>query len=536
MCTRCAISQIVAFRGHYFFSGKKKNNMKRDGATISLWQDTVEETNFGAEAAAEIYDVLIAGGGITGVTTGLLLQKAGKRCLIAEAHSLCFGTTGGTTSHINTFFDTTYNQVESDFGKEAAQLLAAAANGSRELFRHHVETYGIDCGFAEKNGYLYALDDQQAAELDKIYQASVEAGVEVEYATDIPVPVPFVKALVFRRQAQVHPTRYVQALARAFTEAGGAIREACLVDTFEKEDEILVVKTGTGTVRARHLIWASHIPPGINLLHFRNAPYRSYAIAVTLNNGAYPDGLAYDMYDPYHYYRTQEIDGRQYLIVGGEDHKTAHVTNTEACFNHLIAHTRRHFDVATVTHRWSSQYVEPSDGLPYIGHLPGNPNNVYVATGYSGNGITYSHIAAMTLTDLITKGSSEYADLFKPSRIKPVAGFAEFVKENADVAAQFVGKRLGADKIEGLAEIAPGEGRLVKYEGSTVAIYKDETGKLYALNPVCPHAKCVVDWNSAEKSWDCPCHGARYNLDGEVITGPARRGLEKIELGEEGGG
>jgi nitrite reductase/ring-hydroxylating ferredoxin subunit len=335
---------------------------------------------------------------------------------------------------------------------------------------------------------------------------------------------------VYSRQAQVHPTRYVQALANAIEQGGGAIFENCRVESFEQEDDVLVVSTGNGTIRARNLVWATHIPPGINLLHFRNAPYRSYAIAVTLNNDAYPDGLAYDMFDPYHYYRTQEIDGQKYLIVGGEDHKTAHEENTEACFNDLIAHTRKLFDVAAVTHRWSSQYFEPSDGLAYIGHLPGNPDNVYVATGYSGNGITYSHIAAITLTDLITGGSSDYADLFKPGRIKPVAGFTEFVKENADVVAQFVSKRVGTEKIDGLAELAPGEGRVVKYEGDNLAIYKDDSGKVYALNPVCTHAKCVVGWNSAEKSWDCPCHGARYDLNGNVLTGPARRGLEKVEL------
>lgn len=504
--------------------------MERDGATVSLWQDTVTGNTFTSGNTDQLFDVLIVGGGITGITTALLLQKAGKRCLVAEAHSLCFGTTGGTTSHINTFFDTTYDQIQSDFGKEASQLIAKATNQSRDLFKKHVDEYAIDCGFDEKDGYVYAVDNEQAEQLDKIYDASIEAGVVVEYTDSIPVPVPFVKAVVFRRQAQVHPTRYVQALAKEVERLGGVILEDCFVDTVDKEDEALMVSTSRGVIRARNLVYATHIPPGINLLHFRNAPYRSYAIAVTLNGDAYPNGLAYDMFDPYHYYRTQEIDGTNYLIVGGEDHKTAHEENTEACFNNLIAHTRKHFDVAAVTHRWSSQYFEPSDGLAYIGHLPGNPDNVFVATGYSGNGITYSHIAAITLADLITKGESEYAALFKPGRVKPVAGFAEFVKENADVVAQFVSKRVGADKIDGLSEIAAGEGRLVKYEGDTIAVYKDETGKIYALNPVCTHAKCVVGWNSAEKSWDCPCHGARYNLEGEVLTGPARKALEKIEI------
>lgn len=504
--------------------------MKRDGATISLWQHTVPDQSFTGSIGPTTYDVLVVGGGITGITTALLLQKAGRNCLVAEARTLCFGTTGGTTAHINTFFDNSYDVIQSDFGHDATRLLAKATNQSRDFFRQHVEEYGIDCGFAEKNGYLYAVDEEQAAKLDKIYNASKDAGVAIAYTDSIPVPLPFVKAVVYPRQAQVHPTRYVLALANAFTALGGTIVENCLVENYDKDSEVLRVKTGSGIIRAKAMVYATHIPPHINLLHFRNAPYRSYAIAVTLNNQAYPDGLAYDMFDPYHYYRTQHIDGQDYLIVGGEDHKTAHEVNTEACFNDLIDHTRKHFDVAAITHRWSSQYFEPSDGLAYIGHLPGAAGNVYVATGYGGNGITYSHIAALTLADLITKGESEYADLFKPGRIKPVAGFEAFVKENADVVAQFVGKRLGAGKISELADIAPGEGRLVKYEGSTVAIYKDETGKIYALNPICTHAKCVVDWNLAEKTWDCPCHGARYDLNGNVLTGPAHRGLEKINV------
>ncbi|HYO20867.1 MAG TPA: Rieske 2Fe-2S domain-containing protein, partial [Flavisolibacter sp.] len=198
-----------------------------------------------------------------------------------------------------------------------------------------------------------------------------------------------------------------------------------------------------------------------------------------------------------------------------------------------IAHTRKYFDVKEITAHWSSQYFEPADGLAYIGHLPGNPDSVYVATGYGGNGITYSHIAAITLTDLITKGQSEFADLFSPGRIKPVAGFAAFVQENADVVKEFVIKRIAPEKIDGLSALAHGEARVVKYEGDTVAIYKDENGRIHAVNTVCTHAKCIVGWNRAEKTWDCPCHGARYDIEGNVLTGPARRGLEKVELVKE---
>lgn len=504
--------------------------MQRDGATTSLWQSTIPDHADSGSMPREAVDVLIVGGGITGLATALQLQRMGKRCVVAEAHTLCYGTTGGTTAHLNTFFDTTYDMVESDFGEDAARLLHTAARGALDLVKRNIAEFAIDCDHSEQDGYVYAQTEAQEKELGKMFDASVNAGAEVEYTDAIPVPLPFRKAMVYRRQAQFHPTRYVLGLAKAFTAARGLILQGCRVETFDKDGETLTVHTSRGDISARWLIWATHIPPGINLLHFRNAPYRSYAMAVTLSDGNYPNGLAYDLYDPYHYYRTQEVDGQRYLIAGGEDHKTAHVANTEQCFAQLEAYLRNHFAVEQVAFHWSSQYFEPADGLPYIGHLPGNPANVLVATGFSGNGMTYSHIAAQTLTDLVTTGESGYASLFAPGRVKPVAGFMDFVKENADVVAQFVGKRLKKEHLHQLADLAPGEGKVVQYEGTNIALYKDEGGKLFALNPVCTHAKCVVDFNRAEQSWDCPCHGARYSISGDVLTGPARANLEKIDL------
>ena len=504
--------------------------MKRDGAQTSLWQS--ELPNYSPkprDITGRNFDVLIVGGGVTGLATALQLQKAGKQCLVAEAYNLCFGTTGGTTAHLNTFFDNSYHTIAKDFGEDNAHLVARATSLSLDLYRSNIEQYAIECDYAQKDGFVYDQDDKQAGELEKIYEDSKKAGVEVAYTDRIPVPIPFQKALVFHEQAQVHPSKYVYALAGAFEEAGGVIAQDCRVKNF-KGDDLLEIETSKGTVQAGCLIWATHIPPGVNLLHFRCAPYRSYALAVTLMDDAYPDGLAYDMYDPYHYFRTQEINGKKYLIAGGEDHKTAHEENTDACFTKLEAYVREHFEVDAIEFKWSSQFFEPADGLAYIGHLPGNPPNVLVATGFGGNGMTYSHIAAITLSDLITKGESEFAKLFDPDRLKPVAGFSNFVKENADVVKEFIGKTFFRDKISELAELANGEARVVKYEGKSMALYKDETGRYHAVSPVCPHAKCSVAWNSAEKSWDCPCHGSRFAIDGEVMTGPAREGLELIKI------
>ena len=520
----------IAEAGIIFFFFFKTNGMKRDGACTSLWQDKMPDFISKTKSLSQTdFDVVIAGGGVTGITTAVQLQKAGSKCLVVEAHNLCFGTTGGTTAHLNTFFDTTYNQIESNFGEDNARLVAKAASQALELYKMNIEEYNIDCGYQQKDGYVYSQDEKQTQELDKMLDASKKLGVEVAYTDRIPVPFEFEKAIVFHEQANIHPAKYVYALAEVFEENGGVILQNCTVKEV-KENAVLDIETSLGKISAKQFIWATHIPPGINLLHFRCAPYRSYAMAVTLHDDAYPDGLAYDMYDPYHYYRTQIIDGKKYLIAGGEDHKTAHVENTETCFNKLEAHIRTYFNVKEIAFRWSSQYFEPADGLAYIGHLPGNPDTVFVATGFGGNGMTYSHIAAITLSELIIKGESEYAKLFNPDRLKPVAGFSNFVKENFDAVKEFFGKRVSKEKLNELSGIAHGEGRLVKYEGKSLALYKDEHGEVHAVNPTCPHAKCSVGWNSAEKSWDCPCHGSRFSVDGEVLTGPSVSALETVEI------
>jgi glycine/D-amino acid oxidase-like deaminating enzyme/nitrite reductase/ring-hydroxylating ferredoxin subunit len=502
----------------------------RDGARKSIWQETVSGFLPAVEPAKEQYDVVIAGGGITGITLGVLLQRSGKKCLLLEAQTLGFGTTGGTTAHLNTLVDNHYNQIITDFGLENAKLVAKATREAINLVKENVQAYNIDCGFEEVPGYLFSQDEAQTKELEEIYGACLKVGLECSIVNDLPMPIGFKKVMRVERQAKFHPMRYIQKMAQVFEKEGGVIIESCRVTSSGKSDNGVEVETTTGKYYGQHVVFATHIPIGVNLIHFRCAAYRSYAMAVKLDDGAYPESLIYDMYDPYHYYRTQNIDGENYLIVGGDDHRTGSETNTNGCFLKLEAHVRSHFNVSQVVSQWSSQFFEPADGLPYIGHLPGNPENVLVATGYGGNGMTYSHVAALTLSAMILGKKTEYEEVFRPGRIKPVAGFTEFVKHNSEVVKQFVGRWFGQDKLHEAAELAVGEGKLVKYEGESLALYKDESGVMHAVNPACTHVKCAVAWNAAEKSWDCPCHGARYSVDGEVLTGPASQDLEKVEL------
>ncbi len=503
--------------------------MNRDGAAKSIWQNEFEayepQNKFDT---SKRYDALIIGGGITGLTTALIMQEKGFNCILAEAHNIAFGTSGGTTAHLNTLMDTPYYTIEQNFSKEAARQVAIGAREAIDLVEGLAAKYNIACDFSYKTAFLFSQSEQETEELQKIMDANNAVSVLTNVSNAIPVPIPYEKAISIEFQAQIHPTKYLLGLARAFEQLGGTIVQHCMVDGVAEEGEEVIADTATGQIKAGVAIYATHIPPGVNIFSFRCAPYRSYAIAVTLNDNNYPDALVYDMQDPYHYYRMHIINGTKYLIAGGFDHKTGHNYKTEHIFTELEAYVRKYFDVASVEHKWSSQYYEPVDGLPYIGLMPGN-ERIYTATGFGGNGMIYGSLAAKTLCSIIHGEPTPYEDLFDPGRIKIVAGFSNFLKENLDVIGQFVSKRFSYEEMSHLVELAPGTAIVTNVNNHKIAIYKDEQSHIYALDATCPHAKCIVGWNSAEKTWDCPCHGARFAPNGDLLNGPAQKGLTPVE-------
>ena len=502
------------------------NNIPRDGQRESAWQ---EGLNAIARKAYEneadiVYNCLVVGGGITGLTAALLLQRAGKKTMIAEAHRIGFGTTGGTSAHINTFADTTFAEAESAFGQEGAQLFADAIQEGFTLIKTNISDYHINCDYESKTGYLYAENEEEVKQLADIYKGARKVSVAVQYVSGVPTPVPFQQALAFAGQAQFHPLKYIHGLQKAYLAAGGIIIENTRIDQVITEGQVHIA----GNIRAKKVIWATHMPPNINVLNFECAPYRSYVMAVKLKSDQYPEALIYDSQEPYHYVRSHVLDGQQLLVAGGLDHKTGH-DDPEKAFDDLEKYIRKYYNVSSIKYRWSSQYYVPVDGLPYIGQIPLAADGVYCATGYNGNGMMLGSVAGKILSSLVLGRKNKYADLFSPSRIKPIDGFSEFVKENADVAYHFVADRLAVHETDTLQRLRPGTGKVVEIDGKKIAAYRDEAGIIHALSPVCTHAGCIVNWNSEEKSWDCPCHGARYDWTGKVLTGPATRDLQPIQ-------
>lgn len=500
--------------------------MNRDGVRKSVWQEEIKK--FPASININtIYDVAIVGGGITGISAALRLQKSGKKCVLLEAFNIGFGTTGGTTAHLNNFYDTTYAEAISKFGLENAKLLAKSAEDAMKIIENNIRENNISCDFEKKSAQLFALDDKQKKQLDDILEGSERVGHTMTNIDRISFPIPFTKAVEIPGQGQFHPIKYITSLGQVFLNSGGTIVENCRCESHSEEDDFIILKTSKGVIKAKNVIYATHIPPGISRLHFTNSPYRSYVIAFTLNDNNYPEQLGYDLTDPYHYYRVHEVNGEKLIIAGGEDHKTGHSDDTGESFSNLENYIREHFNVGLVKFSWSSQYYEPVDGLPYIGKLPGS-KNIYTATGFRGNGMIFGSLSSMIISDLILHQNSEYENLFNPSRVDPIAGLTEFVKENVTVVTDFIKDKLFMEKITSFSEVTDGEGKVVKYEGESYAVYKENEGRVHLLKSTCPHAKCEVRWNSAELSWDCPCHGSRFGINGEVLTAPSVKSLVKI--------
>ncbi len=478
-------------------------------------------------------DVAIVGGGITGITAALLLQRAGKRVAVLEARRIAASVTGHTTAHLTAALDTRYATLIRDFGAEGARLAAQASRAAIDQIGRLVDEKAIDCAWRRVPGYLYTEREDDLESLHAELEAAKSVGLNVEMTRDVPLPFPSRAAVRFLDQAEFHVRDYLLPLCDEIEQHGGLLFEGTRVIDIEDGDPCRVV-TERGVVRALHVIVAANVPLNRIFLQTKIAHYRSYALAARVSEPKL-EGLFWDTDEPYHYLRSVPAGARRpgetgnLLIVGGEDHKTGTEQHTQGRFDRLLAYTRERFAVEEVGFRWSAQVVEPVDGLPLIGRNA-FASHVFVATGYSGNGMTFGTAAGMLLCDEILQRKNPWSALFDPTRIKPLASAKDFVTENTDVGLHLVGDRLKAPDVTHLREVGPGEGKIVRVKGQRLAVYRDSSGALHALSPVCPHLGCHVHFNDAEKSWDCPCHGSRFGTAGDVLNGPSMRGLTRVSL------
>lgn len=472
-------------------------------------------------------EVAVVGGGITGLTTALLLAEAGKRVTLLETRRLAAGVSGSTTAHLTEALDTRYHQLESKFGHDGAALARASSREAIERIALFASLNGGDCGFERLNGYLFAADESQLAELDAELLAAERAGADVTRENDLPAPMRARGTLVFANQAQFRPTDYLAGLAARLAKTDTRVCEGVTVMNVEGEGQ-LKLETDLGyTVTADAVVLATHAPFQNLKLQLELAQYRSYVVS---GPSARPlGGLFWDMNDPYNYYRSTTIDGQNYLMVGGGDHRTGTVPEggPDAPFQQLV--TLCEGLGSTATERWSAQVAEPSDGLPFIGKPDAN-SEIYVAQGFSGNGMTFGTLSAMLISDALLGRANRYAELYRADRFKPLASAAAVLSENAETAAHLVAGHVKPVSDRPLAELARGEGCILKKDGKKLAVYRDQEGAVHAVSALCTHQGCQVAFNAVEQSWDCPCHGSRFDVDGRVLDGPAKKPLQKHDL------
>jgi glycine/D-amino acid oxidase-like deaminating enzyme/nitrite reductase/ring-hydroxylating ferredoxin subunit len=472
-------------------------------------------------------DVAVIGGGITGITAATLLKRAGLTVALLEARRLAIGPTGHTTAHLTEALDERYAELRKRFGGAGARLAASSSRAAIEQIAAFVGEEALDCDFARVPGFLYTETADAVAELEAEYEAAVAAGLKVSLVDEVPLPFHVEKALRFEEQAQFHVRRYLMPLAKALRTSGSHVFERTRAVEV-KDGEPCLIETDTGArIEARSVVFATNAPLSRFSMHPSLAHYRSYVLALHLRVGAQtPPGLFWDTADPYHYIRTHPTPAGPLLIVGGEDHKTGQESDTVACFERLREYAQR-FPARSIAYRWSEQVAEPLDGLPFIGKSPSG-GNVFVATGYSGTGMTFGTLAGMLISDLILGRDNPWKDIYSPSRItaRPSV-LKEYVAENLDYPAHLVADRLRGPDADSFAEVGRGEGKIVAGDAERLAVYRDEHGNAHAVTATCTHLGCQVSWNSAEKTWDCPCHGSRFDTRGQVLNGPARKPLKR---------
>jgi glycine/D-amino acid oxidase-like deaminating enzyme/nitrite reductase/ring-hydroxylating ferredoxin subunit len=516
---------------------------RTSGENRSYWIDSTKPLNFSKLDAPEAADVVIVGAGISGLTTAYLLAKSGRSVIVLEDGFIGSGETGRTTAHIVNAVDDRYYEIENIFGKENSILTAESHTAAINMIERIVSEENIDCDFMRLDGYLFLHPTDEKENIHKEHTAARDAGLDVQLENNVPgiagIELP---ALKFPNQAAFHPMKYLKGLCDGILKYGGRIyTQTHVVDV---PDEGVLTEDNI-KVTAQYIVIATNTPFHHRfVMHTKQAPYRTYVVGSRIKKGLLPYALWWDTGDhksewptyPYHYVRLQPYD-KDYdlLITGGEDHKTGQPDEEDISENtryvNLTEWTKMHFPFVEETdYSWSGQVMEPVDDLAFIGKDPGS-DNIFVITGDSGNGITHGTIGGIIINDLISGVENRWAELYDPAR-KTLKTAGVFIEEQANVAKKYF-KVLTPGQIDSVRELKPDTGAIIRDGMSKAAVYRDANGKLHSFSAVCPHLKCIVEWNPDEKTFDCPCHGSRFSNLGKVVNGPANSDLEVVEVPEE---
>jgi glycine/D-amino acid oxidase-like deaminating enzyme/nitrite reductase/ring-hydroxylating ferredoxin subunit len=513
-----------------------------NGATVSIWQQDTSLISWGALDQSRNADICIIGGGIVGLTAAYLLAQEGASVTLLEALHIGAGQTGLSTAHLSNAFDDHYQVIEALHGLGGAKAVAKSHTKAIDSIEKLVQQENMDCGFERLDGYLWVAPENDSNFLKKEVVAAHRAGLkDVAWLNHLPIAsLAESPCLRFPNQAQINPLRYLLQLAQAATTKGVKIFDQTRVTKLKVGKHSVVMTQQGCQVKAKHIIIATNSPINDKLaIHAKQASYRTYVIGAKVPKGSVCKALYWDTANPYHYVRlhsglnfVQEAEWKPYdlLLVGGEDHQVGHIPANFQPYKRLEAWTRSYFPmVKDIPFRWSGQVQEPIDHLAFIGRDPLNSGKVYLATGDSGNGMTHGTIAGLLLTDLIVKRKNTWKPYYTPSRIPTKLAYLKALVAHNLANAKAYSAYVTPGEVKSMHVITTGSGAVIRHALHKIAVYRDQDGQCYQYSAVCRHLKCIVAWNPLEKSWDCPCHGSRYDRFGKVINGPSTENLKPFD-------
>lgn len=485
----------------------------------SYWNATALAPNFPKLSGDVNVDIAIVGGGIVGITVARLLKDIGQSVAVIEARQVGRQVTGKSTAKISSQHRMIYQLLEREFGESRARLYGEAQEAGLRKIQSLAADYQIDCDIEPKAAFTFTREAEYVSQIEKEVEVAQRLGLPASLVTATDLPFDVLAAVRFENQAQFHPTKYVAGLAATIPDDGCHLYENSRVIDYGPT----YVKTAEGFVTARHVVMATHLPLGqVGGYYAMAHPYAEPVIAARI--GRVPDGMFISAEQPSHSIRAHRRDnGAIYGIVAGTSFKPGHPDEERKYFADIERWLTENFDAGPIEYRWVNEDYRSIDHAPFVG-WSASKYGYLVATGFSAWGISNGTAAAMIIADLVAGRDNQWLPIFDARRVKPVAGAARFVKENAEIAAHLVSGYLSR-KLKSFDELAPGEAAIMKIDGKRVAAFRDDQGAMHAVSAVCSHMGCIVGWNEADRTWDCPCHGSRFGLDGEVIHGPATQRL-----------
>lgn len=499
---------------------------------MSYWMETTPATAHPPLTGDTEADVAVVGGGVAGLATAWELTRAGRRVVLLEAHRVASGSTGHTTAKVTALHNRVYDHLRRTRGPDGARLYARSQQEAVERVVEVTAELGVDCDLERRPAYTYTTREDGVAGLRAEAEAAREAGLDASFVTSTGLPFPVAGAVRVADQAQFHPRRYLLALAEDLTARGGRIHEGTRVTGLTEGDPCRLTTADGHEVTAGQVVVATHYPVFDRALLFtRLSVHRELVVAAPIPEAADPGGMFITSEDGKRSVRTTPYtDGRRLLIITGESFTPGSGHAPEG-YRRLERWMREHFPVSGVSHRWAAQDADPTDTVPLVGPLHPGARNTYVATGFGGWGMTGGVMAGRLLTARITGEDLPWARLYDPRRLRSaLRELPPFLQHQAGVAQHFVGDRLSASGPSAVADIPPGSGAVVRVGAGHRAVYRAPDGTLHALNARCTHLGCLVAFNAAETTWECPCHGSRFGTDGRVLQGPANAPLPRRDL------